>query len=236
MRAFFKALLTALLFGTQTVFHYGYFISVMITPLMFYLPALLNLAESKPDAFKIYVLSMVPFYYGLSAGLIIAYIGAIIFCIAGIQWIWYHHKKVSLFTRGFYSKSRHPQFLGIITVTLGLTIMVLTSGVNGYVVGTFNLDTSLGLPQLVGLWLLQVLGYIALALYEERNLFKKHTEYKEYKQQVPFLLPIKNPKRIPETLFTFVLVLGICAILFLLPYNSLHIPMGFLSVGRADWQ
>jgi protein-S-isoprenylcysteine O-methyltransferase Ste14 len=225
LRALFKVFLTALLFGTQTVMHFGIFISVMIAPLIFYFPVIIDLAESNPDAFRILIGSMIPFYFGISLGQVIVYIGVIIFCVAGIQWIGYHHKKVSLFTKGLYAKVRHPQFLGIIFISLGLTIMVLTSGVGNYI-GPFHLNTYLGLPQLIGLWFLQVLGYITIALFEEFNLFKKSSEYQKYKQKVPFLFPIKNPHLIPDALFTVLLVLGICGILFLLPYNYLYIPIG----------
>jgi protein-S-isoprenylcysteine O-methyltransferase Ste14 len=225
LRTLFKALLTALLFSTQTVFHYGAFISVMITPLLFYLPILVNFAMTGDQRFEIYLLSFVPFYYGISLGQVVSCIGLIVFCIASIQWIWYRYKKANIFTKGIYAKIRHPQFLGIIVLTLGLTIEVLTSGLNGYVT-PFNQgghSTHLGLPQLVGLWVLQVSGYVAIALYEERHMSKDFAGYREYKQKVPFLFPVKNPNAIPEALFTFLLIAMICAILFLLPYNLLYV-------------
>jgi steroid 5-alpha reductase family enzyme len=118
---------------------------------------------------------------------------------------------VGLYKTGLYGKVRHPQFTGILIITMGLTVMSSTLG------GHASL-------QIVGLWLLQVLGYIAIAYYEERALTKKFSEeYKEYKRKVPFLFPIKSPKKIPELLFTLIIVIIICVILWLLPYDLIRI-------------
>lgn len=219
-----EILFTFLLFCTQTVFHYGLAISTMLTPLLFYLPVLFDFAVNGDERFTIYILGFVPFYYGVSVGQIVSCIGLAVFFIAAAQWVWYYHKKVSLFTKGLYSKIRHPQFLGIIIVTLGLTMQVLASDLNAYV---YPFDKGhhaiVGWPQLVGLWFLQVLGYITIAWYEERQLSKKFSGYKDYKQQVPFLFPIKSPKKIPEILLTVLLVAVICVVVvLLLPYEQYY--------------
>lgn len=213
---------TLLLLGTQTVFHYGAFISVMLTPLFVYFPILFHFAVSGDERFRIYVLGQIPFYYGVSIGQILSLIGLGIFCVAAAQWIWLHNKKVGLFTKGLYSKIRHPQFLGIIIITLGLTMQILASGLYNYV-SPFNRghSASLGWPELAGLWFLQVLGYITIAWYEERQLSKKFSDYKDYKQHVPFLFPVKTPK-IPEILFTILLVAVICIVIQLLPYQQMN--------------
>ena len=80
-------------------------------------------------------------------------------------------------------------------------------------------DINVYLNQRVGLWFLATLGYIFFAWYEERNMSKKFSEFKEYKQKVPFLFPIKNPKIIPDVIFTVIFVLGVCLILLVLPYD-----------------
>jgi protein-S-isoprenylcysteine O-methyltransferase Ste14 len=221
LRHVMEILFTSLLLGTQTVFFWGVTISTMLTPLFVYLPILYHFAAAGDERFTIYVLSQVPFYYGVSVGQIVSYIGLAIFCIAAAQWIWFHHKKVGLFTRGLYSKIRHPQFLGIIIVTLGLTMEILGSGLNNYVLPRES-TVSFGLPQLAGLWFLQVLGYITIAWYEERQLSKKFSEYKDYKQHVSFLFPVKTPKKIPEILFTALLVAVICIVILLLPYQQMN--------------
>jgi protein-S-isoprenylcysteine O-methyltransferase Ste14 len=152
-------------------------------------------------------------------GRIVALIGIIVLLIAAAQWIINHRKKSGLFKTGLYGKVRHPQFTGIIITTMGLTIMVLTNGNFG------NLPLVEGYPiRIIGLWFLQVLGYIAIAYYEERKLAKQfNVEYKEYKRKTPFLFPIKSPKKIPELIFTIIIVIIICIILWQLPYDLIGV-------------
>jgi hypothetical protein len=88
---------------------------------------------------------------------------------------------------------------------------------------SFLSNLSLGLPELAGLWFLQGIGYVTIALYEERQLSKKFAVFEEYKQSVPLLLPMKNPKKIPEIPFMVFLIFGICVILFLLPYDLIGV-------------
>lgn len=155
----------------------------------------------------------------LIVGRIVSLIGIVIFTVAAIQWLWYHRKKIGLFTKGLYSKSRHPQFLGIIITTMGLTIMVLTVG--PMVGATFDDG---GLQQLVVLWFLQVLGYMTIAFFEERSLSKKFgDQYKQYAQKVPFIFPVRCPRKVPDYVFTLLILVLICMILFLLPYELIRI-------------
>lgn len=203
--------------GTQTISIAG-FMGPMVMPLLFWV-----LAPNR--TYAPLELSWV-FLRGGLLDSVIFYSGVIIFCISLLQWFWYSHKKERFFTRGLYSKARHPQFLGIIIVSLGLTTKLLTSSFGGGgLVGIPFVYKShwLGMNELIGLWFLQVLGYIAFALWEERSLSKRFPEFKEYKQKVPMLLPIKKPKMIPEAIFTIMLVLVVCVILFLLPYESIRI-------------
>jgi len=204
VRRFFELLATALLLGTQTILHAGGFIGIMTIPL---LPYLYTLAQGDFSTIIPQIWAML-FLNTYTVGRIIMLIGVAVLFVAAGQWLWSHHKKQSLFKTGIYSKVRHPQFTGIIVTTLGLTFMVLTR------------DSKYTSWTLVGLWFLQVLGYIAIARYEEWRLTKKHSsEYKEYKQTVPFLFPIKSPKKIPETLFTILIIIVICIILLSLPYQ-----------------
>jgi protein-S-isoprenylcysteine O-methyltransferase Ste14 len=221
VRHVIEVFFTFLLLCTQTVFLYGVTISTMLTPLLFYLPILFRFAAHGDERFTDYVLSFIPFYSGISAGKLVALIGSVIFCIAAAQWIWLHHKKAGLFTKGLYSKIRHPQFLGIILVTLGLTMQIMESGINMYQLPGGD-DMVFNRGELVVLWFLQVLGYITIGWFEERQLSKKFTDYKEYRQHVSFLFPVKTPKKIPEILFTVLLVAVICIVILFLPYEQLN--------------
>ena len=208
--------------GTQTINIFG-FMGPMVMPLLFWVLAP-NRTYGQLELYGI-------FLGGDLLSLIIFYSGVIIFCISLLQWFLYRHKQERFFTRGLYSKVRHPQFLGIVIVSLGLTMKLLTSSFGGGgLVGIPFVYTShwLGMNGLIGLWFLQVLGYIAFALLEERSLSKRFPEFKEYKQKVPMLLPIRKPKMIPEAIFTIILVLVVCVILFLLPYDSIRIFQSYL--------
>ena len=201
-----KVLLTILLFGTQTILYAGVAISVMTIPLLPYLIALPSTLYYNPHALQEEIAVML-FSKILLAGRIVALIGVIFLAVAAVQWLWYHHKKVDLFTRGLYSKSRHPQFLGIIIISLGLTIMVLTF-------------QPYRVQQLVALWFLQVLGYVTIAFFEERSLSKKFGgEYEQYRLKVPFIFPVRCPRKIPEYLFTLLIFALVCVVLLYLPYD-----------------
>jgi protein-S-isoprenylcysteine O-methyltransferase Ste14 len=218
IRLILEVLFSALLLGTQTILFAGSFIAIMIIPLLPYLYFLGNSQFLEINR-ELWVL----FSKGdLLVGRIVFFIGIALFLLAFGQWIWYHHKHFPLFVNGLYSKVRHPQFTGIIVITLGLTIMVLTFGDLNYAGFPNNLNIS---PlTLIGLWFLQVLGYIGIAKYEDWRLSKKFKDdYLQYKRNVPFLFPIKSPKRIPETLFTILLVVILCIAIYLLPYTLIRV-------------
>jgi protein-S-isoprenylcysteine O-methyltransferase Ste14 len=120
-----------------------------------------------------------------------------------------HARGVGLIKTGVYSFVRHPQYAGIIIITIGLTVMALTLGSN---------------PQITLLWLIQVLGYIVLAGYEESHLEKQYGENsRQYKQNVPFIFPIKCSSKIPETLFTILIAVIISFVFLTFPFNLIRI-------------
>jgi protein-S-isoprenylcysteine O-methyltransferase Ste14 len=133
----------------------------------------------------------------LMFGRVVALIGLVIFLAAFFQQL--KARRKGLLTGRLYSVVRHPQYFGIIILTLGLTIMsVQWSG--------WNTNVALA-------WLIEVFGYILLASYEERCLLKKYgKEYAEYKQKVPFIFPISLSK-IPDPLLTTLIALIITFLL-----------------------
>jgi protein-S-isoprenylcysteine O-methyltransferase Ste14 len=201
-----EALITVLLLGTQTILNAGLAISVMSIPLLPYLIYLLK-GQANPER-EIQVLF---FSRAFIVGRVIALIGFVVLLLAAAQLLWSRHKGVELITTGAYSVVRHPQFTGIIVVTVGLTVMVLT-------------NSTADLFQTAGLWLIQILGYIALARYEEWRLTKRFGDgYRQYKQEVPFLFPVKSPSRISETLFTILIAALVCCFLLFFPYDLIRI-------------
>jgi protein-S-isoprenylcysteine O-methyltransferase Ste14 len=138
-------------------------------------------------------------------GRIIAFCGLLLFLAAFIQFL---RKRGTLIMTGVYSVVRHPQYLGIIILTLGYSFMVIWA----------TTPPSLGIAQnILFIWLVQVLGYIVLAFYEERCLLREHkSEYKQYQSEVPFIFPTPHLRGIPEPIFSFILAL-IIAFLAMLP-------------------
>jgi len=91
-------------------------------------------------------------------GRIIAIAGVIIFLLAALQFLEERAKGTRLIKTGLYSLVRHPQYFGIIIITIGLNVMVLTLN---------------NRPEPIFLWLVQVAGYIILAKYEEKHFEKE---------------------------------------------------------------
>jgi protein-S-isoprenylcysteine O-methyltransferase Ste14 len=204
-RHLLEAMFTALLFGTQTILDAGWAVSVMSTPLLPYLIYFLK-GQAYPER-EIQVLFFSKYFM---VGRIIALIGFAVLLLAVMQFLWNRAGGVGLIKTGAYSVVRHPQFTGIIIVTIGLTVMVLTLG--GHQL------------QIVVLWMMQILGYIGIARYEETHLLKRFGEnFRQYKRDIPFIFPIKCPSRIPETLFTVLIAALICCFLLVFPYNLIHI-------------
>jgi protein-S-isoprenylcysteine O-methyltransferase Ste14 len=217
-----EAIFTVLLFGCQTILHAGVFISVMVIPLLPYLVYAPGYLQGNPRVLLDEIWIMF-FYNSFVLGQIVFWIGLTIFLVAALQWLLNHHKKVGLFKTGLYSKLRHPQFTGIITITLGLTLIVLINE-NYNFVGPFISGIHVSVVPMIGLWFLQVLGYIAIARFEDRRLSRKYgSEFQEYRSKVPALFPLKSPIRIPEMLFTILIVICICLILLVLPYGVIRV-------------
>jgi len=136
----------------------------------------------------------------LMFGRIVAIIGFIVFLVALIQFLKGHG---GLVTSGLYLVVRHPQYFGLIVMTLGITMMCIKySGLH---------------VEFVNVWLIQVLGYVLLASYEEQHLLREYEkEYQRYKQKAPLVLPIPRVPKIPEALLTMAVALIITFLLQLL--------------------
>ncbi len=205
IRHLFEIAFTGILFSTQTILNAGWAISVMTIPLLPYLVYL-----TSGDANIEREIAVLFFSKYFIVGRIIALIGIVVLAAGAVQLLLNRRRGIGLIETGAYSIVRHPQFTGIIILTMGLTVMVLTLGGNSV--------------ELTGLWLLQILGYIGIARYEEVHLLKRFGEsFQQYRQKVPFIFPIKCPSRIPETVLMVVIAFLIGLILLLFPYNLIRI-------------
>lgn len=211
LRHLLEAVSTALLFGMQTIYNMGIFYGFMTIPLLPYIWHVLT-DSNYANAVWFNAEFMLFAFDKIWVGRIIAFVGVAVLFVAAAQFLWSRIKGRGLIQSGLYSRIRHPQFTGIILVTVGLTVMIATWG-DYYPRSRFQDMT---------VWLLQVLGYIAVAKYEDWSLLKKFGDsYRQYQQKVPFLFPIKSPKRIPETLFTVLVAILIWVILLVFPFYPL---------------
>ena len=100
------------------------------------------------------------------------------------------NRREGLVTSGPYRSVRHPQYLGMILLTLGLTSWSVWILNNTF--GTGFLRPS----QTIAVWFLELAAYIVLALIEERHLSKTYGEpFEDYKTRVPFLIPYLKTNR-----------------------------------------
>jgi len=119
-------------------------------------------------------------------------------------------RKEGLVTSGPYRLVRHPQYLGIILLTLGLTSL-----------SVWILNTSYGIgflspSQTVGLWFIELLAYIFLAHVEELFLSRKYGEtFEEYRSRVPFLIPFFKTKRKYVDVLVSILIPSILLFIFI---------------------
>jgi protein-S-isoprenylcysteine O-methyltransferase Ste14 len=99
-------------------------------------------------------------------------------------------KMEGLVTTGPYSLVRHPQYLGIILLSLGLTSWSIWILKNTFGIGFLSPS------QTIIVWFFELSSYIVLAYIEEIYLLRKYGEsLQKYKSIVPFLIPFLNSNR-----------------------------------------
>jgi protein-S-isoprenylcysteine O-methyltransferase Ste14 len=204
VRILLETILTALLFTMQSIVYGGWAISVMSIPL---LPYLIMLATGHLNLER--DINLLFLAKGFIVGRVIALIGFTLFLVAGVQFIRARVRGTKAIKTGLYAVVRHPQYLGIIITTIGLTVMVLTLGGN---------------PQVILSWLIQVLGYVILARYEDSQLERQYGEdFRQYKRDVPFMFPVRCPSKIPETLFTMLIAFIVSFVFLIFPFDLIRI-------------
>lgn len=197
VRHMMETLVSAFLFAFQYIPVTGPWMGLMIFPLIIYVSGLM---WAHPEFLEAQV-NLLLFSERLMFGRIVAVAGFIIFLVAFIQFL---RRNGKVITTGLYSVVRHPQYLGIAVMTLGASIMCLQF-------------TGSTIPKVLYVWLIQVLGYVLLAAYEERYLLREHKrEYQQYRDKVPFIFPSPRLTKIPEPLVSMLLAVIIAFLLTLL--------------------
>jgi protein-S-isoprenylcysteine O-methyltransferase Ste14 len=116
-------------------------------------------------------------------------------------------KGVGLVTSGPYRLMRHPQYVGILLFTIGLTIWSVWILNNTFGMGFLSSS------QTLAVWFVELLVYVLLAFIEERYLSRAFSEFEAYKSQTTLLIPfltINNPYlHLPLSLVFPVIVLAV---------------------------
>ncbi|MEM4983268.1 MAG: methyltransferase [Candidatus Bathyarchaeia archaeon] len=98
-------------------------------------------------------------------------VGSAIFLASFLSWLLNLRRNGDLITDGVYRFTRHPQYLGIILLSLGLTVRSLR-------------------PISFIAWITLLIGYLILASLEERSLIKTYgLRYEEYSRRTAFIIP-----------------------------------------------
>lgn len=112
--------------------------------------------------------------------------------------IYLYRRNNCIIETGPYKYVRHPQYLGIIVMTFGLTLLSLGTSP----VMPITLNEQIAHIIIIFIWFGEVLAYIILAKIEELSLKSKFGDiYLKYTNNVPFMIPflkLKKHKNIKE--------------------------------------
>jgi protein-S-isoprenylcysteine O-methyltransferase Ste14 len=127
---------------------------------------------------------------GLDVRFALAYLavagGLLIFVVATGQWFAGHLSGTPLQTGGMYRYSRHPQYLGWIVWSWGMTVH---SALQPMPFGGFNPGGALA-------WTIAAIVIVAVAWSEEARMIEREAPgYASYRERTPFLLPLPAPLR-----------------------------------------
>jgi len=110
--------------------------------------------------------------------------------------LYYLHRHADgMVDSGPYKRVRHPQYLGIIMMTGGITLFTLPYDPvfvlgESFGEGLDQVLSKLGSTSILLVWLGEVVAYIALAKLEELHLTSRFgNAYLRYKESTPFLVP-----------------------------------------------
>jgi protein-S-isoprenylcysteine O-methyltransferase Ste14 len=209
----FESISTVLLFGLQMALNAVLFVGIMVIPILPYIWEMVSTANSQFASTIALYLYIMLFGVEFWAGRLIVFSGIVILLVALVQLLLNRRKGDELICSGLYSRMRHPQFTGIILITFGLSVILAIMG-RYFSITRFDA---------MGYWLLSAFGYICIAKFEEWRLTRKLGDrFRKYKENVPFLFPLRVSKKVPDIVLTALIVVPLWAILMYFPFP--HLP------------
>lgn len=210
IRPLIETLISTFLFLLQRIPVVGPWMGPMFFPLATYMFSLFWCFPEFRDM-QFWLIFLDP-RFTLSRGVIMA--GFIIFLVAFIQLL---KGRGKLVTGGLYSAVRHPQYLGLIVMTYGTSVMCVEW---------------VGLRlEFLCIWLVLATGYLLLAAYEEKRLLIDYSEeYQRYRLRTPFIFPIPRINKIPE----FATTLAVAFVMAFLLDFYISVKISLLVIGLLN--
>ncbi|PCN50641.1 hypothetical protein B6U99_03215 [Candidatus Geothermarchaeota archaeon ex4572_27] len=155
--------------------------------------------DASPLALRLGDIAFLPFLllksspglHGLGTVAAVAFVaaGLLTFSSGAVTWLYGRFRGAELVDFWAYRFCRHPQYLGYILWSYGLTLFTLFKP---YVRG------ALATPP-TAIWLLSTLIVVGVALYEEERMASSLGDrYEEYRRRTPFMVPL--PRVVAELL------------------------------------
>jgi protein-S-isoprenylcysteine O-methyltransferase Ste14 len=135
--------------------------------------------------------------------------GFILFVVSVI--ILWRGKSQGLVTHNVYRLARHPQYLGLILFTAGLTSRSVWILMHTLGVGWLSINNT------ILIWVMMVVAYTVLALIEELHLSSVFADsWSDYRKKVGFIIPVpvKLPRMVEVILAIVIPVLLLYGLIF----------------------
>lgn len=147
-----------------------------------------------------YINPLFPFLFLLLFQWVLLIIGLYLFTLGVISWFYGKHQKKDIINFSIYKHSRHPQYLGFLLWSYGISLQYWLSEFFISPFGHIGLKASLP-------WVISALIVVSVAFLEDIEMSKKYPEkYKIYRERTSFLIPLpKSLKSIVSFPIRFIL-------------------------------
>ncbi len=149
----------------------------------------LPLLDLSPNILRLGEIVYLPFlifgFLPTLSSYVIIFLGLFVLMLGIFTWLYSKFNGVEIVDFWIYKYSRHPQYLGFLIWSYGLTLL---SGILGAPKGGY-------IPPPSFPWLISALSTVGITLHEEQIMIKRYGDkYKKYMESTPFMLPL--PRRL----------------------------------------